>query len=350
MSLRLEPRIDDFTSDDEDEDTDGVISNPFHVLLGYSNHITLTQMDLLTQPPWYWEEVDVRLTLRHPESPVATIPLNTAKSKGVRFATEAKKAVAAALEPVPNLRPIRNLCKAIQELKRPQRDTCFELLVAEIGKQKYGIRIYPQNDAPPDPNLLSISSLQNILRDPKFTKQARLRLAVTLASSVLQLHNTPWIERSLEKENIFFLQRSTNPTYDDPFICRTVDKTHQANPSGSMPGLMSRIIRNQTLYSLGVLLIEIWYGKTLDELHLPEDGPLHTQDTPQQAIARWNTADRLLNDLYDEAGAKYTEAVRRCIRCDFADGLASDLDNVNFQNAVYQGVVFQLKENLDFLY
>ena len=110
---------------------------------------------------------------------------------------------------------------------------------------------------------------------------------------------------------------------------------------------MKRIIRNQTLYALGVSLIELWYGKPLHAFYKPEDGPLITGDT--DPMTEWNTADRLVDELYDDAGPKYSDAVRRCIRCDF-DRRASSLDNPDFQKAVYQGVVAQLKENFDYLF
>jgi hypothetical protein len=112
---------------------------------------------------------------------------------------------------------------------------------------------------------------------------------------------------------------------------------------------MSRIIRNRTLYALGISLIELWYGKPLSELYKPEDGPQASGDPRIDLITGWNTADRLVDELYSEAGEKYSDAVRRCIRCDF-DRRSSSLEDAAFQNDVYQGVVAQLKENFDFLY
>jgi hypothetical protein len=66
-------------------------------------------------------------------------------------------------------------------------------------------------------------------------------------------------------------------------------------------------------------------------------------------VTEFRTADRLAEALLSEAGAKYSDAVRRCIRCDF-DQRASSLEDAKFQKAVYQGVVAQLQENYEYLF
>lgn len=105
---------------------------------------------------------------------------------------------------------------------------------------------------------------------------------------------------------------------------------------------MNRIIRNQTLYALGISLIELWYGQPLSALRREED------KAETEEMTEWNSADRLAEELYNEAGGRYSDAVRRCIRCDF-NQRASKLTDLGFQRAVYEGVVAQLKETLDFM-
>lgn len=98
------------------------------------------------------------------------------------------------------------------------------------------------------------------------------------------------------------------------------------------------MIRNQALYSLGILLIELWYGKTMEQLRLPSD--LNWQGTPGEV---WCIADRLIeNGLEFDAGKQYSDAVRRCIRCDF-NRSDMDLENEDSQQAVFDGVVVPLE-------
>ena len=111
---------------------------------------------------------------------------------------------------------------------------------------------------------------------------------------------------------------------------------------------MSRIIRNQPLFALGVALIELWYGESLSELHEDDDGPLDPPDLQSSLLTRFNTADRLADELADDAGTKYSDAVRRCILCDFSLRVKR-LEDVQFQKAVFHGVVAKLKKSYDFM-
>jgi hypothetical protein len=136
--------------------------------------------------------------------------------------------------------------------------------------------------------------------------------------------------------------------YDQPFVSQHFSRTIPMATTG-MPTSMSRIVRTQPLYALGVALIELWYGKPISELHQDNDGPHNTSIPQVDLMTEWNSADRLVDELYNEAGGKYSDAVRRCIRCDF-DSRASSLGDVRFQRDVYQGVVAQLKENYEFMF
>jgi hypothetical protein len=354
VSLRLETRMEDVSSDDDhnDSDDEDAMKDPFHILFRYSHTHRTKRVNSPTRTatPWTWDEADVRITLaKQALTSTATLSATTPAygAKGVRFAKQAQTAVKAAFLPNPNLRSIQDLCSAICTLQKPDRDVCLSLLASEYAKLKYGLLITPLKDPPCDPESWSVSSLRSVLEDNKFTRHDRLRLAITLASSVLQLHETPWLDENWGKDNIFFVEKSGKTMYEHPFVSQHFNPTALPT-SAPVPASMSRIIRNQTLYALGVSLIELWYGKALHELHKPEDGEL-SGDVLVNLMTEWNTADRMVDELYQEAGQKYSDAVRRCIRCDF-DRRASSLEDATFQKAVYHGVVSQLKENFDFLY
>jgi hypothetical protein len=346
VNLRLEDRMHDVQSD-ESSDEEESMHDPFHVVFRYSHprpegeqnpfRDTLKSVHA-EKDPWSWEEAEVHITVEERSTLGATV-----SAKGVRFASKAQKAVKAALSPTPNLRPIHNLCAAISTLQEPQRDVCLSLLASEYAKQKYGILIYPSKEPPVDVDAWTISSLRSVLYDPAFARRARLQLAVTLASSVLQLHETPWLDNSWGKDDILFIKRAGTTAYEHPFVSQRFENANQSSPDTcKISSSMSRIIRNQALYALGISLIELWYGKPLSALQKTED------QAETDAMTEWNAADRLVEELYNEAGSRYSDAVRRCIRCDF-DRRASSLVDTAFQQAVYQGVVVQLKETFDFM-
>ncbi|RYO94236.1 hypothetical protein DL762_000483 [Monosporascus cannonballus] len=342
VSLRLESRIGDVQSDDDPNEDEESMRTPFHVLFRYSHGGPVKRGgSTASVKPWAWEEADVRITIEN-QSHSDTVSAARSCGKRVRFTSEAEDAVKATLNPTPNLQPIQDLCRAIATLQTPQRDVCLSLLANEYAKQKYGILIYPSKEPPTDTDVWSISTLRSVLEDSEFARRDRLHLAVTLSSSVLQLHETPWLDENWGKDDILFIKRSEKTAYHHPFVSQGIGRGDQRSSTITPPG-MRRIIRNQTLYALGVSLIELWYGKSISQLHKPEDGPLG------DSMTEFITADRLVDELYNEAGGKYSDAVRRCVRCDF-DRRANSLEDIAFQRAVYEGVVAQLKENFDFLY
>jgi hypothetical protein len=344
VSLRLEPRTEEVTSDDEDDER--FMRDPFHVLFHYEHHHF---QDPNITKPWIWEEADACIKFELDSQPLACIQTKN-HSKGVRFAKRAMPgAVQAALNPEPNMQPIQDLCSAISTLQKPQRDVCFSLLANEIAKQKFGVLlITPVRYLPTDTASWSVSSLRAVLEDSKFAQQDRLKLAITLASSVLQLHQTPWLDENWGKDSIFFVKRPGKTQFDQPFVSVNIDQSKQSTMR-TLPNRMNRVIRNRTLYALGVALIELYYRKPISDLHRDEDGPLNTGDVLSDLMTEFNTADRLAEALLSEAGAKYSDAVRRCIRCEF-DGRTSSLEDTKFQKAVFRGVVAQLQENYDYLF
>lgn len=342
ISLRLEPRIGGIVSDDDADDEE----HQFHILFQYGYQHPIPSAVNIS--PWIWDEAYAYVTREQPASngPASGCHLHT--GKGVRFASQATRAVKAALKPEPNLQPIKDLCSAIQTLQKPQRDVCLRLLAREIAKQEYELRIYLTEMLPQNTEQWSVSTLRKALRrGRRFPKRDRVRLAVVLASSVLQLHETPWLDDDWGIDNIYFVERPGFAAYEQPFVSRGLD-SRSSGPRTAIPKHLERMIRNQPLFALGVALIELWYGESLSELHEDEDGPQNSPDPQSGFLTKFNTADRLADELADDAGTKYSDAVRRCIRCDFSLRV-NKLEDVQFQRAVFHGVVAKLKESYDFM-
>lgn len=244
---------------------------------------------------------------------------------------------------------IRDLCKAMARLQQPHRDLCIGYLLDGLNQWKHGI--YPLEHFVAAQQQWTAYSLKDVLArntnlKRRLTQHDKLRIAVDLSSSVLQLHKTPWLNEQWGKEDVFFIHRpgaSPASVYEHPFVCQKFGTRPAEDSQCASKSLNStcRVIRNQTLFTLGILLIELWYGKCIEELQMPCD--LDCTGTPGVA---WCTADRLVeNELEFEAGKRYSDAVRRCIRCDF-DRKDMSLDNESFQQAVYGGVVGLLETTL----
>jgi hypothetical protein len=179
------------------------------------------------------------------------------------------------------------------------------------------------------------------------TRKERLQLALILASTMLQLHTTPWLSERWGKSDILFLRQlggSHGPLIEQPYISKPF-KSYKALPPTDLPANKSppgSIIRNKSVFDLGVLLIELCFNKSLEQMQtaddLDDDGKVNSYTT-------LSTANRLIPEVYAEAGVRYGDAVRRCIRCDF-DQREETFESDEFRQAVYQRVVAPLEDDL----
>ncbi|KAF2251103.1 hypothetical protein BU26DRAFT_517832 [Trematosphaeria pertusa] len=248
--------------------------------------------------------------------------------------------------PAPEAVPdgIQHLCTVVATWEPTQRNRCVRYL-AGASRRKLGV--YLLEGTLSCQQQWTAYSLRDTLTSKsevgrEFSNHAKLRVAVDLVSSVLQLANTPWLDERW-KEDIIFVHRPGAPItsiYEHPFVHReftlSIDDECTKHQTAAC-----RVIRNQTLFTLGILLIELWYGKSIHELQTPQD--LNCEGTPDVA---WCTAGRLVeNKLEFDAGRCYAEAVRRCVRCDFGRRDVSFGDE-GFQQAVYDGVVLMLEKTL----
>ena len=214
---------------------------------------------------------------------------------------------------------IQDLCKVIYQLQQPRRDACLGYLVDALQRKHVIYPLLPSNNC--SQQQWAAYSLHEILTSQtstnrRLTQLNKLQIAVDLSSSVLQLYETPWLDESWGEDDVYFIQRPGAPSaslYEHPYVYRKFSSSAQHTHSIQARRTKIRVIRNQTLYTLGILLIEVWYGKSIQELQTASD--LDCQGTPGVS---WCTAEHLVeNDLEFEAGKRYSDAVRRCIRCDF---------------------------------
>ncbi|KAL9607785.1 MAG: hypothetical protein Q9167_007330 [Letrouitia subvulpina] len=175
----------------------------------------------------------------------------------------------------------------------------------------------------------------------------RLTIAVTLASSVLQLDGTPWLSTYWRSADIFFL-----PTKKSSSMTLPIDITHpylsQTIPSEE-PSIkknreenktLARYIRNDILFALSVTLVELCFGQAISVLRTTEDIDL------TEVATNFNTVSRLMYCIYLERGDRYGDVVRRCLECPF-DTRQKTFDNEQFQNAVFDSIVIPLQQQLE---
>ena len=178
----------------------------------------------------------------------------------------------------------------------------------------------------------------------------KISLARSLAAAVLQYHSTPWLKQEWRSQDIVFFgvrERSPggirSPYLTTPHLKATIKtrSTTQVVNAAALSRSTSTVnlpyqqtpIRNQTLFNLGVMLVEIAYNAPLHDLELPQDNK-GRDDTPY-----W-TALRLAHGLEAMWTSAYEEVVKVCLYCSL--GPADDLNDQRLRDNFYREVVQRL--------
>lgn len=158
-----------------------------------------------------------------------------------------------------------------------------------------------------------------------------------LASSVLQLADTPWLPVSaLDLSDVFLVDLQQRAlTTANPYIRRDFPCSKEPGSTPSTP-----LIENELVFALGVILIELAFQQPLANFKLACDTDAQGNDYPHTNL---QIATRLVKDLQAMEGEKYADAARRCVKCNF-DIHDYSLENVDFQEQFYSGVVQPLQE------
>jgi hypothetical protein len=166
-------------------------------------------------------------------------------------------------------------------------------------------------------------------------------LALTLANTVLQLHDTPWLSEVWNMRDIFVLSKDHNLVATHPYLSK---KFAAGKKAAQLHGTKLRITKNPTIFALGVALLEISYGTQLSALEAPEDLDGEGKHT---MWSEYLTADRLVENIHVRELPNFANAARRCVHCNF-EATVYDLRNEDFRERFYQGVVVPLQQDYDY--
>lgn len=172
----------------------------------------------------------------------------------------------------------------------------------------------------------------------------RYNLAFILASTLIQLSKTPWLDESWDLGDIYVLNRkdSTFATEEAYVSRKFVAKSHCA----SDVKMQSRSwLQNKTVFAFGVLLIELSFGQRLQAYKSANDVDEKGNDT---VFTEYSIATRLVQELANREPPKYVEAATRCIFFN-SETINTDIENPNCQEQFYRGVIVPLQELYDVL-
>ena len=226
---------------------------------------------------------------------------------------------------------IECLCSTIRNMT--EVDTCAGVLVSNNNKHRVWVPRAPLISA-------RVASLAELLSLPAPPMEERLKLSVRLASSVLQLHETEWLQERWGKHDIFLIQgdssQSGNPSLETP----AVRHTFAPEPLTPEAPTESRIIHgNLSLFSLGIILIELWFWRSVESFQA---------DIPQARdpdTGRFTTALGLIEKLNEDAGMNYGSSVQHCIQG--VDHKETKVESNKFKSKAYGLVLEPLERSLE---
>lgn len=223
---------------------------------------------------------------------------------------------------------ISALCKALCEdvecagwLPHPTSPTPQRVQVAWLNTLKHPTSTFTLE------SILLQQSDRRLPHHMALSRKQRFGIAAALAWAVLHLCESPWIERQLDKNKINIMLEgddiakksfiSTKPCLSCKF-CRLPS-------SGPLPGanggagaeFHASQIRNLSLFSLGIILIELSLNRPFDLLKQENWHVQGDPDATPTVIEDFVVADKLIDQVYLDAGDLYGSAVQRCIRFEF---------------------------------
>ncbi|RSL77023.1 hypothetical protein CEP51_009444 [Fusarium floridanum] len=275
----------------------------------------------LTEPP-----ADVKPNIK------TAIALLNRPVTDIAFMKTPEESISTTITPV-------NLCLALREAHQERPDCYGHLIDKECSHRHF--QVYPLGTTV-NSDGWSIVTLDEVLEGrkglrPLISLAEKVRLALAIASSVLQLSKTPWLPEALTRKNVHFFRRGNTLSYEHPFIQRRFPECSTKPLSDNSDSETCLFSNNPTLFALGMLLLEIILGSSLDQLWQPENES--PDDDSNSLIRDLTIANRMLEQRVALINPAYKAVVERCIGCTESKGL----DEEGFRQTVYNGVVRELE-------
>lgn len=197
---------------------------------------------------------------------------------------------------------------------------CIGFLEAE----EHRFVLYPGNRTATISNVTTVSLDEVLGNVSALTRRKRYSLALTLASSYLQLCTTPWLDTHLRKESIIFVQDIAEPQstqLEHPYIRQEI-----SNDQGKSA--------TQELSSLGIRLLELCFGTPIEDVSFRKQLP--AGDSTLSPLFDYTAAIQWSRLVGEEAGPEFSEAIEWCLH-------AKTLNDSSWRTELWRHVILPLE-------
>lgn len=247
-----------------------------------------------TLPPWIIEETEIRhLDVDQPSSAVGQLSIQSKSSqrmgKQVKFQLPSDKTPGCpSATPQASLQEIQNICQELHQLRPHQCEVCLGY-VLDDSSQRYGL--YWPKQPIIDRDTMTTVSLGEVVRE--LTGTASRQLALMLATGMMRLQGTPWLAKQWGHREVILFRKGQVLLTQHPFLSVMVKPA-----PGSSPAVQyfnkGPLIGNETVFALGILLIELCFRKPFQELIERED---LNADGTRHPSTDFLAANRLLSEV-----------------------------------------------------
>lgn len=217
----------------------------------------------------------------------------------------------------------------------------------EVYTQHQEGRLSIQSSSQQLVSLTEVMSRLQIYDHKRWLHREKSILAVTLAYSMLQLHESPWLQTQWNSDTIAFLDESSICTCaNEQFKLRrpftrsqvTPPPSPSLNSSTTNPSARKPLRRNAHLHALGVVLLELYLSRSIEPDVIAQGG------TDYRGVAQ-DLLEEHSDDMAMTAG--YLRAVRFCLSPHPNPYSGSfSFEDSGFREIFYSEVIGMLEENL----
>ena len=180
----------------------------------------------------------------------------------------------------------------------------------------------------------------------ELARHRRFEMALHIASALLQIQTSPWLDSRWSKGHIFFLADTRYVYSDYPYVSQDfVPAAQEPGQIDTGPGPSPSISEEETrasLFTVGVIILELIFGHNIEACPFRQSyyGP-NNQPNDQTDVS---TARKWSEKVLGECGVEIADVVRRCLYCSF--GPRPNLKEKRFKEAIYEGVIRPLADYL----
>lgn len=254
------------------------------------------------------------------------------------------------------VRFISNLCALMPQSRWNGYLTHPDVQTAKIVRLEH---VIPQSILQKVPLESALSSPRTFLQRKPYGgstifRKDRLAVAAAVTWAVLFLSGTPWLEQSrLRKENIeLYIEHldSLGRMKPSSFCFSHMFESPHVVALDLQAGDVhqSEHIRHKTLFSLGILLIELALNTSFDTLR--QEAQVGSSGGKISLADDYAIANEVIENqvLELEVGESYANAVQRCLQCQFLGRSSThDFSHASFRRQFYAGVVAPVQATYD---